>query len=107
MRVISSLNRAFALRNIASYKPEESVTYGVTFNRFGCARSIKTLQETAGGYRAEAQSALDVPLMTAFSNFPYTKTCGYTAIAFHILSAPRTISAPTRGRRASDAEAGA
>jgi hypothetical protein len=36
MRVISSLDRVFSLRNLASYKAEESVTRVVTFNRLRC-----------------------------------------------------------------------
>jgi hypothetical protein len=105
MRVIPPWKRAFALRNIASYKAEESVTHAVTFNRVRCTRSIKTFQEMAGSGTPKLKGALDVFLMTASSNFAYTKTRGYTAIAFHVPRAAHTISAPTRGRGAQNVAA--
>jgi HD superfamily phosphohydrolase len=57
--MISSLNRAFVLRNLASYKAEESVIDTVAFQRLRHVRLIKSSHKVVVTYRIETRDALD------------------------------------------------
>jgi hypothetical protein len=53
------LNRAFVLRNLASYKAEESVIDTVAFKRLRHVRLIKSSHKVVVTYRIETHDALD------------------------------------------------